>query len=250
MVAVAVGPRSRPARVGRTAVCRTAVCRAVCREGSDAQAPSGRSTATLPSPDDTVAPSARDEPVLERLPPPWAVYSAAARPARQVTLRARAGPAHPALPRPPGRPGLGGGRGDLLAADLGVEATTTLVETLRRRVAVESTRDEATVRGWLREELLALVDPTMDRTVVSDRVGDRPAVVPAVGGQRCREDDDRRQLARVLVAMDKDVVLGAADTFRAAAADQPADLGRARRGADDPFDTRTWPTPPRSPSTP
>ncbi|HON74985.1 MAG TPA: signal recognition particle-docking protein FtsY [Dermatophilaceae bacterium] len=189
-------------------------------EGSDAQAPSGRSTATLPSPDDTVAPPAPDGPVLER--PASAV-------GRLQRLRAR-------LAR--SRSALGQGllavlsRGHLddqaweeveetlLAADLGVEATTTLVETLRRRVAVESTRNEATVRGWLREELLALVDPTMDRTVVSDRVGDRPAVVLVVGVNGAGKTTTVGKLARVLVAMDKDVVLGAADTFRAAAADQ------------------------------
>ena len=60
----------------------------------------------------------------------------------------------------------------------------------------------------------------MDRTVVSDRVGDRPAVVLVVGVNGAGKTTTVGKLARVLVAMDKDVVLGAADTFRAAAADQ------------------------------
>ena len=108
----------------------------------------------------------------------------------------------------------------LLAADLGVAATTDLVDALRTKVAVEGTTDEATVRGWLREELLALVDPSMDRTVVSSRVDGRPACVLVVGVNGTGKTTTVGKLARVLVAEDKDVVLGAADTFRAAAADQ------------------------------
>ena len=69
----------------------------------------------------------------------------------------------------------------LLTADLGVEATTELVESLKTKVKVEGTTDESVVRGWLREDLLRLVDPTMDRRVASTRVGDRPAVVLVVG---------------------------------------------------------------------
>ncbi|MBM6404771.1 signal recognition particle-docking protein FtsY [Phycicoccus sp. CSK15P-2] len=108
----------------------------------------------------------------------------------------------------------------LLAADLGVAATTELVEGLRTRVAVEGTTDEAVVRGWLREELLALVDPTMDRSLADARVDGRPACVLVVGVNGTGKTTTVGKLARVLVAEDKDVVLGAADTFRAAAADQ------------------------------
>ena len=108
----------------------------------------------------------------------------------------------------------------LLSADLGVAATTDLVDALRTKVAVEGSTDEATVRGWLREELLALVDPSMDRSIVSSRVDGRPACVLVVGVNGTGKTTTVGKLARVLVAEDKDVVLGAADTFRAAAADQ------------------------------
>jgi fused signal recognition particle receptor len=108
----------------------------------------------------------------------------------------------------------------LLASDLGVEATTELVDGLRTRVKVEGTTDEATVRGWLREELLAQVDATMDRSVAAHRVEGRPAVVMVVGVNGTGKTTTVGKLARVLVAQDRDVVLGAADTFRAAAADQ------------------------------
>ncbi|MEP7017318.1 MAG: signal recognition particle-docking protein FtsY [Actinomycetota bacterium] len=108
----------------------------------------------------------------------------------------------------------------LLSSDLGVEATMELVDSLRTRVTVEGTRDEETVSGWLREDLLRLVDPSFDRSIASSRIDGRPAVVMVVGVNGTGKTTTVGKLARVLVAQDKDVVLGAADTFRAAAADQ------------------------------
>jgi fused signal recognition particle receptor len=108
----------------------------------------------------------------------------------------------------------------LIGSDLGVEASTELVDSLRARVKVEGTTDEATVRGWLREDLLRLVDPTLDRSLADSRVDGRPAVILVVGVNGTGKTTTVGKLARVLVAEDKDVVLGAADTFRAAAADQ------------------------------
>ena len=108
----------------------------------------------------------------------------------------------------------------LLSSDLGVEATMELVDSLRTRVTIEGSRDEETVRGWLREDLLKLVNPTLDRSIASSRVDGRPAVVMVVGVNGTGKTTTVGKLARVLVAQDKDVVLGAADTFRAAAADQ------------------------------
>jgi fused signal recognition particle receptor len=108
----------------------------------------------------------------------------------------------------------------LIASDLGVEATTELVESLRLRVKVDGTTDEATVREWLREDLLGLVQPEMDRRIASSRQGDRPAVVLVVGVNGTGKTTTVGKLARVLVAEDREVLLGAADTFRAAAADQ------------------------------
>jgi fused signal recognition particle receptor len=108
----------------------------------------------------------------------------------------------------------------LLSSDLGVEATKVLVDSLRTRVTIEGARDEETVRGWLREDLLKLVDLSMDRSIASSRVEGRPAVVMVVGVNGTGKTTTVGKLARVLVAQDKDVVLGAADTFRAAAADQ------------------------------
>ncbi len=108
----------------------------------------------------------------------------------------------------------------LLQADLGVEATDELVASLRTRVRVEGETDVETVRGWLRADLLKLVDPSMDRRVAGARVGGRPAVVLVVGVNGTGKTTTVGKLARVLIAENKDVVLGAADTFRAAAADQ------------------------------
>lgn len=104
----------------------------------------------------------------------------------------------------------------LLVADLGVGPTMELVERLRTRVRVEGTGD---VGAMLREELLTLVDPSMDRTVITEVPG-RPAVVLVVGVNGTGKTTTTGKLARLLVADGRTVVLGAADTFRAAAADQ------------------------------
>ncbi len=123
----------------------------------------------------------------------------------------------------------------LLIADLGLEATDSLMEALKRRVAVESTTDEARIRAILREELLALVGPDMDRSLNLTRPegdgGAKPAVVLMVGVNGTGKTTTVGKLARILVAEDKSVLLGAADTFRAAAADQLATWGE-RVGVD------------------
>ncbi|MGB5953590.1 MAG: signal recognition particle receptor subunit alpha, partial [Ornithinimicrobium sp.] len=108
----------------------------------------------------------------------------------------------------------------LLQADLGVEATEELVAALRTRVKIEGESDAETVRGWLRSDLLTLVDPAMDRRISASRVGERAAVVLVVGVNGTGKTTTVGKLARVLVAENKDVMLGAADTYRAAAADQ------------------------------
>ena len=107
----------------------------------------------------------------------------------------------------------------LITSDLGVGPTTELVERLRTRFRVEGVAQPGQARTILREELLALVDPTMDRTLATTRTG-TPAVIMVVGVNGTGKTTTVGKLARVLVAEDKDVLLGAADTFRAAAADQ------------------------------
>jgi len=106
----------------------------------------------------------------------------------------------------------------LITADIGVGPTQQLVERLRTRLRVEGSA--ASVREVLREELLTLVDPDLDRSLAVQRSEGRPAVVMMVGVNGTGKTTTAGKLARVLVAEDKQVVLGAADTFRAAAADQ------------------------------
>ncbi len=113
----------------------------------------------------------------------------------------------------------------LLLADIGAGPAGELLEALRTRVRVLGVRDGTTVRALLREELLKVVDPTLDRSIATTRsVGDdgaaRPAVVLVVGVNGTGKTTTVGKLARVLVAEGRTVVLGAADTFRAAAADQ------------------------------
>ena len=114
----------------------------------------------------------------------------------------------------------------LLLADLGTEPTMQLVDSLRERVKVLGTRTPDDVKKLLREELVKLVDPAMDRSLNVQRHADKPAVMMVVGVNGVGKTTTVGKLARVLVAEDKDVLLGAADTFRAAAAEQLATWGQ------------------------
>jgi fused signal recognition particle receptor len=128
----------------------------------------------------------------------------------------------------------------LLTSDLGVGPTTELVAALRSKLRVGGVSDPAEARQILRTELVRLVDPTLDRTVHVERGDAVPAVVMVVGVNGTGKTTTVGKLARVLVAEDRDVLLGAADTFRAAAADQLATWGdrvgvptvRGAEGAD------------------
>jgi fused signal recognition particle receptor len=108
----------------------------------------------------------------------------------------------------------------LITADVGVAPTQELVERLRTRVKVLGTRTPEDLRTLLREELITLVDPTLDRALRTESHEETPAVVLVVGVNGTGKTTTTGKLARVLVADGRSVVLGAADTFRAAAADQ------------------------------
>ena len=108
----------------------------------------------------------------------------------------------------------------LLAADVGVAPAQELITALRTKVRVDGTSDPAQVRAVLRAELLALVDPTMDRHVRTGRIDGRPGVALVVGVNGTGKTTTTGKLARLAVSRGETVVLAAADTFRAAAADQ------------------------------
>ncbi|MFG3403856.1 signal recognition particle-docking protein FtsY [Streptomyces sp. NPDC048142] len=108
----------------------------------------------------------------------------------------------------------------LLTADVGVAPTQELVERLRERVRVLGTRTPEDLRTLLREELITLLGPDFDREVRTEGGAETPGVVMVVGVNGTGKTTTTGKLARVLVADGRSVVLGAADTFRAAAADQ------------------------------
>jgi fused signal recognition particle receptor len=114
---------------------------------------------------------------------------------------------------------------ELLLADVGAGPTTELLEALRTKVRVLGVREPAAVRDLLRSELVALLQPDLDRTLkteptTADDGTHLPAVTLVVGVNGTGKTTTVGKLARVLVADGRSVVLGAADTFRAAAADQ------------------------------
>lgn len=128
----------------------------------------------------------------------------------------------------------------LLVADLGSAATAEIVATLREQMAARNVRTEEQARALLREVLIEQLTPSFDRSIRALPHGDRPAVLLVVGVNGTGKTTTTGKLARVLVADGRRVVLGAADTFRAAAADQlqtwaervGAEVVRGKEGAD------------------
>jgi fused signal recognition particle receptor len=113
----------------------------------------------------------------------------------------------------------------LLSSDVGLAATQEIVTKLREQVRVLGTRTPEEVRDMLRTALLAAIDPDLDRTLRTERHDGGPAVVLVVGVNGTGKTTTCGKLARVLVGDGRKVLLGAADTFRAAAADQLATWG-------------------------
>jgi fused signal recognition particle receptor len=128
----------------------------------------------------------------------------------------------------------------LLAADVGVAATTQIVERLRTQSMVLATASGQDLRELLVSELTAVLGPDLDRSLGVDRHDGLPGVVLVVGVNGAGKTTTVGKIARVLVGDGKSVVLGAADTFRAAAADQLETWGervgvltvRGREGGD------------------
>ncbi|HVK28308.1 MAG TPA: signal recognition particle-docking protein FtsY [Nocardioides sp.] len=112
----------------------------------------------------------------------------------------------------------------LIGADIGVAPTQELVERLRTRLRVEGGQ-VADARAVLREELINLVDPTMERALRVSGEGDAPGVVLVVGVNGTGKTTTVGKIARILVADERATLLAAADTFRAAAADQLSTWG-------------------------
>jgi len=204
--------------VGRGGVAPTAPGPASAT-GTAERGETGTSAAPTLEPD-VAAPPAKPAPPAEK-PPPSA--------GRLVRLRSRLARSQSAL----GGALLGllsSGRLDeqtweevedtLITADMGVAPARQLVDELRTDVKVEGTRDPESVKSLLRKLLLEQVGADMDRTLHTARHGDRPAVVLVVGVNGTGKTTTVGKLARVLIGDGQTVLLGAADTFRAAAADQ------------------------------
>ncbi len=119
----------------------------------------------------------------------------------------------------------------LLVADLGPVVTESVVSALRARMAATSIRSEADARAVLREVLINELRPDLDRSIRALPHADKPSVLLVVGVNGTGKTTTVGKLARVLVADGRRVVLGAADTFRAAAADQLQSWG-AQVGAE------------------
>jgi len=108
----------------------------------------------------------------------------------------------------------------LITADVGVAVSRVMVDDLRTKVKVLGTRGAAEVRDLLRTELLTQLGADTDRTLHTAPHGGQPAVILMVGVNGTGKTTTCGKLARALIGDGQTVLLGAADTFRAAAADQ------------------------------
>jgi fused signal recognition particle receptor len=108
----------------------------------------------------------------------------------------------------------------LITADVGVVPARQIVDDLRTKVKVLGVRDVDQVRGLLRTELIGQIGEDLDRTLNEEKHSGAPAVWMMVGVNGTGKTTTAGKLGRVLVGDGKTVLLGAADTFRAAAADQ------------------------------
>ncbi|AOS93090.2 signal recognition particle-docking protein FtsY [Mycobacterium intracellulare subsp. chimaera] len=128
----------------------------------------------------------------------------------------------------------------LLVADLGPVVAESVIAQLRARLAGSDVRTEADAKAVLRDVLIKELQPGMDRSIRALPHADHPSVLLVVGVNGTGKTTTVGKLARVLVADGRRVVLGAADTFRAAAADQlqtwasrvGAEVVRGAEGAD------------------
>ncbi|MFC3961165.1 signal recognition particle-docking protein FtsY [Nocardia jiangsuensis] len=128
----------------------------------------------------------------------------------------------------------------LVLADLGTASTAVIVQRLREEMAARSVRSTDEARAVLRTVLVEALRPELDRAVHALPHDDHPSILLVVGVNGTGKTTTTGKLARVLVADGRRVLLGAADTFRAAAADQlqtwgervGADTVRGREGAD------------------
>jgi fused signal recognition particle receptor len=215
-------------------------------------APGGQRTETVAEPVTEPVPAQRPEPPTEELP-----VQAPQAPAEEIApvsgrldrLRGRLSRSQSALGG--GLLGLlGAGNLDedswteiedtLLLADLGGPTTTEIVDRLRSELATRGLRTADQVRALLREVLVDALRPDLDRSVHALPHEDGPAVVLIAGVNGTGKTTTAGKLARVLVADGRTVLLGAADTFRAAAADQlqtwaervGAEVVRGKEGAD------------------
>jgi fused signal recognition particle receptor len=128
----------------------------------------------------------------------------------------------------------------LITADVGVAATTEIVGRLRERARILGTSSATELRKLLTDELVGALDPSLDRSLAATPHDGRPAVLLVVGVNGSGKTTTCGKIARVLIADGHTVLLGAADTFRAAAAEQlttwagrvGAEVVRGPEGAD------------------
>lgn len=108
----------------------------------------------------------------------------------------------------------------LILSDVGAKNSVEIVDKLKGAIKKSGSSDPAALKEIAKQELSKLVQGNFDRTIKAERKNNQPAVILTVGVNGTGKTTTTGKLAKLLATKDLDVLLGAADTFRAAAAEQ------------------------------
>lgn len=113
----------------------------------------------------------------------------------------------------------------LLIADVGADTSEQIIDELKKDARIQGQKDPDQIRALLREKLLQAVGPQMDRSLhltsnTENSEEKKPSIIMMVGVNGTGKTTTAGKLSRLLIADGKKVMMAAADTFRAAAADQ------------------------------
>ncbi|MCB9503330.1 MAG: signal recognition particle-docking protein FtsY [Deferribacteres bacterium] len=128
----------------------------------------------------------------------------------------------------------------LIEADLGVAATLEVTEVLRKRIKVNDSQDFAAVMAIIKEDLIARFNDGITVGAPTDALDKKPYIILVTGVNGVGKTTSIGKIANMYTKAGKKVIIGAADTFRAAASEQleiwaqraHADIVRTQHGAD------------------
>lgn len=108
----------------------------------------------------------------------------------------------------------------LISSDVGVETTLRIIERIQKRVSNEKYLNSSELNAILHDEIMSLLSENSFQNIAEPNLTESPYVIMVVGVNGVGKTTTIGKLAHMFKSGGKNVVLGAADTFRAAAVDQ------------------------------